>query len=178
MPYLDDIIVYSHTFEDHVEHVRQVLRRLRSSGLKLKAKKCQLFQNEVCYLGRIVSAKGYRLDAKNTQVIECLLKTCPKNVGEVRKLLGFLGYYRRYIKDFARIAKPISDFLSNPAQPSKQTSKDLPAPLGQQKPNHPVCWLPPQITALNKLLDHLLREPIMAFPDYNLPYIRSYGCFI
>ncbi len=111
IPYLDNIIVYSPTFEEHLEHVRQVLQRLRSSGLKLKAKKCQLFKNEVCYLGRIVSADGHRLDTKNTEVIQSLRETCPKSVSEVCKLLGFLGYYRRYIKDLARIAKPISDPL-------------------------------------------------------------------
>ena len=172
IPYLDDIIVYSPNFEEHLEHVRQVLRRLRSSGIKLKAKKCQMFQNEVCYLGRIVSAEGHRLDTKNTEVIQSIRKTHPKTVGEVRKLLGFLGYYRRYVKDFARIAKPISDLLTAPAQASQKLSSSKQRQRqGQLKPNHPVNWLLPQKAALNALLDHLLSEPIMAFPDYQLPYI-------
>ena len=72
IPYLDDIIVYSATFEDNVEHVRRVLQALRSKGIKLKPKKCELFQNEVSYLGRLVSSKGHCMDPKNIKAIDAL----------------------------------------------------------------------------------------------------------
>ena len=83
IPYLDDVIVYSPTFDEHVEHVRQVLQKLQQHGVKLKAKKCHLFQQEVNYLGRIVSADGYRQDPKHTDPIRSLKQWAPKTVGEV-----------------------------------------------------------------------------------------------
>ena len=80
-PYLDDVIIYSKSFKEHVEHVRQVLRRLRENGIKLRAKKCNLFQKEVCYLGRIVSEEGYRISPENTKAMEELRTHEPQNVG-------------------------------------------------------------------------------------------------
>ena len=96
-PYIDDIIVFSQTFEDHVDHIRGELRRLREHGFKLKQKKCRLFKQEVNYLGQIVSAAGYRLDHSNVEAVRTLKDSKPSTVGEVRRLLGLLGYYRRYI---------------------------------------------------------------------------------
>ena len=111
IPYLDDVIVYSRTFDEHVEHMRQVLQRLQEHGVKLKAQKCHLFQREANYLGRIVSAEGYRPDPKHTDAIRMLKEWIPKTVGEVRHLMGLLGYYRQYIENFSRTAKPIYDLL-------------------------------------------------------------------
>lgn len=84
--YINDIIVFSKIFEDHVEHVRKVLRQLRERGVKLKQKKCRLFKREVNYLGQILSAAGYRRDPSNVEAVRTLKDSKPKTVGEVRKL--------------------------------------------------------------------------------------------
>ena len=88
-----------------------MLRRLHEHGVKLKPKKCRLFKREVNYLGQIVSAAGYRLDHSNVEAVRTLKDSKPSTVGEVRKLLGLLGYYRRYIQDFARIAHRLFQLL-------------------------------------------------------------------
>ena len=113
IPYLDDVIVYSRTFEEHVENLRIVLRRLRKHGVKLKPSKCSLFQREVRYLGRIVNQSGHSIDPETTKMVTSLRESMPETVGEVRKRTGLLSYYRRYISDFAKIAKPLTIFLKN-----------------------------------------------------------------
>ena len=90
-PYLDDTIVYAKDFASHVENVRKVLRRLREHGVKLNPKKCKLFFNEVEYLGHVISKDGYRMDPKNSECVVALKMLKPKNVGEVRKLVGLLS---------------------------------------------------------------------------------------
>lgn len=112
IPYLNDIIVFSRTFEAHVEHLREVLRKLRQHGVKLKPRKCSLFKREVRFLGRIVSGDGYRMDPESVKAVEKLKETFPKIVGEVRQLAGILSYYRRYKRNFAKSAKPIYDLLT------------------------------------------------------------------
>ena len=72
------MIVFSRTFEEHIENVRTVLRRLRNHRIKLKARKCKMFKKEVNYLGRIVSADGYRVDSSNVKAVLALNETNPK----------------------------------------------------------------------------------------------------
>ena len=175
-PYLDDVIVYSASFQDHVEHVRLVLRRLKENGIKLKAEKCHLFKKEVVYLGRIVSEEGYRIDPENIQPILKLKDAMPKTVGEVRQLTGLLGYYRRYIENFSRIAKPIYDLLK-----SNSGTKKLPdntARSRKQKKNtnqvsskSPVVWQDQHKEALQSLISQLTNPPVMAYPDYSQPFV-------
>jgi len=104
IPYLDDIIVFSRTFEAHFEHLREVLRKLRQHGVKLKPHKCSLFKREVRFLRRIVSGDGYRMDPESVKAVEKLKETLPKTVGEVRQLAGILNYYGRCIRNFANKA--------------------------------------------------------------------------
>ena len=85
IPYLDDIIVFSRSFKEHVEHLRTVLQRLRKHGVKLKPRKCSLFKREVQFLGRVVSGDGYRMDPGCVRAVEKLKEQIPKPLGEVRQ---------------------------------------------------------------------------------------------
>ena len=105
IPYLDDVIVFSRTFSDHLEHLHTVLRRLREHGVKLKLKKCSFFKRQVTFLWRIISEQGYTIDSANTKAISCLKENPPKTVGEIRKVVRLLGYYRRYIRNFCTKGK-------------------------------------------------------------------------
>lgn len=156
IPYLDDVLVYSTTFEQHVQDVQQVLRRLQEHGIKLKPSKCKLFQRQVRYLGRVVSGDGYSLDPEDTAAVHNLAKQKPATVGDVRKLLGFLSYYRQYIQDFSRIAKPLYDLMAGP---------DLLAN------NHKVTWTEEHQKRLDMLVDRLTSPPVMAFPDFTKPFV-------
>ena len=102
IPYLDDVICFSRSFEEHVLVLRRVLQALQHHGVKLKSEKCELLRKEVRYVGRLVSAEGVKVDPKDLSP-----------VGEVRQLLGFLSYYRTYVQDFSRIAKPLYDLLKS-----------------------------------------------------------------
>ena len=125
IPYLDDIIVFSRTFEEHVEHLKQVLQRLKSHGVKLKDRKCKLFKRKVHYLGRAVSEQGYRPVSANVEAVTQLKNSKPQTVGDVRKLLGLVGYYHWYIPDFARTAKLLFDLLKGTKGTATKDSQTL-----------------------------------------------------
>lgn len=111
VPYLD-IIVFSQSFGEHVEHVWTVLRRLRQHSIKLKSAKCKLFRRKFCFLGRIVSEEGYRIYPSGITAVTSHAQETSKTFDEVRQLIGFLGYYRRYIPGFSQTTKPIYELLS------------------------------------------------------------------
>ena len=153
---LDDVIVFSRTFEEHVEHVRTVIRRLRQHGVKLKAKKCKLFKREVHCLGRVISEQGYKMDPSNIQAVLSLKERQPRTVGEVRQLLGLLGYYWRYIPDFSRLARPLFNLLQS-NEPKAKKARQVPS-------KQHITWSEEHNTALQKLLNFLISAPILAYP--------------
>ena len=161
LPYLDDIIIHSKTFSDHVQHIGEVLQRLQQHGMKLKADKCELFRQEVKFLGRIVSKKGYRMDDKNIKAVRALLDIQPKDVSEVRQLLGLLGYHRRHIQDFSRLAKPITDLLlkSNISDSEKNPKKA------------PIVWTDECKAANAKLIEMITSSPILSYADFEKQFI-------
>ena len=112
-----------------------------------------------------------------TKCMEELKSHEPKNVGDVRKLLGLLGYYRRYIENFSRIAKPIYDLLKtnvsaqNPKVQSSKTKTKKPLKKFQVPSKTAVIWEEQHKKALNFLIDCLTSPPVMAYPDFSLPFI-------
>ena len=109
-PYLDDVLCFSPSFDEHLRHIQGVLQRSKEKGVKLHADKCSLFKNEVRYLGRLISKNGYRCDPIDTAALE-KFRAPPKAVGELRSLLGFFGYYRCYVRDFSKIMSPLYSLL-------------------------------------------------------------------
>jgi len=103
--YIDDIIIFSETVDEHLQQLSSVLQRLQLAGLKLKPQKCFLLRKKVSYLGHIVSSQGIEPDPKKISAVQDW-KT-PATVTEVRSFLGFCSYYRRFMPDFATISKPL-----------------------------------------------------------------------
>ena len=104
--YLDDIIIFSKTPQEHLSHIRQVFEKLRSAKLSMKMSNCNFFSKEIQYLGHTLSTTGIQPLPSETHAIQHLqLPTMPK---QVQAFLGLVGYYRKFIKGFARIAKPLT----------------------------------------------------------------------
>ena len=104
--YLDDVIIFSETFEDHLRDIKEVFTLIQNAGLKLKLKKCQFMKKSVQYLGHIISRDGIGPDPKTIEKI-ANYKT-PISADEVRSFLGLAGYYRRFIPNFGSIAQPLT----------------------------------------------------------------------
>ena len=167
IPYLDDLIIFSKSFDEHVEHVTTVLRRLRAHGIKLKSQKCEMFMREVKFLCRVVSPDGYRMDESSATAVKSLLVHPPKTIGDIRKLLGLLSYYRRSIPSFAQRAKPLYDLLVVPSEDNvKMKNRN-----GQLHSNVEIIWTEEYQNALNCIIDLLVKPPLLAYPDPQQLYI-------
>ena len=147
--YLDDIIVFSKDLDSHLERLGEVFTRLQTAGLKLKPEKCELFASRVNYLGHVVSERGVETDQEKVQSVKEW--PVPKHPTDVRSFLGTCGYYRRFIPSYSEVARPLTQ-------------------LSAAKPGDFV-WTKECHSAFNKLKTHLSTAPILAYPDYNIPFI-------
>ena len=105
--FLDDTIIHSKTYKEHVEHVRQVLKRLSDAGLHLNPQKSQFHCTEITYLGLVIGRKGIQMQKEKIQAIQDW-KT-PSNLTDVRPFIGFANFYRRYIFGFSSIVHPLTE---------------------------------------------------------------------
>eukprot|EP00731_Ephydatia_muelleri_P017953 Em0010g1051a len=146
--YFDDIIVVGTTFQEHLHHLTSVFTRLRGAGLKLKPKKCTLCRQQVTFLGHIVSTDGVATDPSKTEAVSKW--PIPQNRKEVQQFLGLANYYRRFVKDFALISKPLQ----------RLTEK-----------NAPFEWTIGCQNAFDELRKRLVSSPVLAYPDYERRFI-------
>ena len=145
--YLDDIIVFSKSAADHDEHLRKVFDVLREHGLSLKPEKCHIGLSELKLLGYIINAQGYRSDPAKVAAISKML--APKNVKEVRSLLGLCNYYRQMVPNYASITLPLTKLLH----------KEV-----------PFIWGPEQEQAFRALKEELISDRILAYPQSDKGY--------
>ena len=157
VPYLDDLLIFSKTFEEHLNHIKLVLQRLKKHGIKIKPSKCNFLKREVSYLGRLISAERYTVDPRSTEALTTKIRKRPTNISELRSLLGLLGYFQRSIPNFSQTVKPLYQLLKD--KELKQGSK--------QK----IEWKDDHQLILDKLLTYLTEPPILAYPDFDLPFI-------
>lgn len=105
--FIDDLIVFFETLEEHERRLLQVLNRLREYGLKLSPEKCKFFQTSVRYLGHVVSEYGVSTDPSKIEAVKAWPR--PQNLKELKSFLGFAGYYLRFVQDFSKIVRPLND---------------------------------------------------------------------
>ena len=147
--YLDDIVIYSKTWEEHLTHLEEVLGKLEKEGLTLKAKKCQMGMKECLYLGHTVGNGKVLPEKAKVQAIQEFLT--PKLKKHVRSFLGLAGYYRRFVAHFSTIAAPLSDLTKN------------------DRPNK-VKWEGGEEEAFNQLKQSLVSQPVLQGPQYDRPF--------
>lgn len=168
--FIDDLIVFSSTLEEHEERLLNVLNRLREYGLKLSPDKCKFFQTSVKYLGHVVSEKGIDTDPEKIAA----LKTWPKpnNLKELRTFLGFCGYYRRFIKDYSKIVKPLNALTAGYPPPRKHNNSKVNAEkYHNPKDAYGDRWTTECQIAFETVISKLTTAPVLGFADPKLPYI-------
>lgn len=150
--YIDDVVIYSPTFEQHLVDLEKVFQALKSANLTLKLSKCQFCRQEMRYLGHVITPNGIKPDP---DLVEAVTKfPQPKKVKDVQSFLGLTGYYRRFIKDYARIAEPLLEQLRN-----------------AQRTNHHINWSQKCTDAFEVLKKKLTNAPIMDTPNFEQPFI-------
>lgn len=149
--YLDDIIVIGYNLENHLENLKCVLKRLSDFNLKIQLDKCEFLKRETEFLGHIISSDGVK---PNPDKIEKIIQwPMPKNQKEIKQFLGLVGYYRRFIKDFSKISRPMTKFLKKDSTIDTKDSS--------------------YINAFNTLKQILSTDQILAYPQFDLPFILT-----
>ena len=140
--FIDDILIYSETAEEHAEHLRIVLEKLRQNQLYAKFSKCEFWLEKVAFLGHVLTADGVAVDLAKFEAVSEWQQ--PKNVTDIRSFLGLARYYRRFIENFSKIAKPMTELLKNGV---------------------PFVWSSKCEASFQELKSKLTTTPILTLPD-------------
>ena len=150
--YIDDLVIHSTTWEEHLTQIQTVFQRLRLAGLTAKPQKCQLGMSRCVYLGHVVGSGLVQPERSKVQDVESF--PTPTTKKQVRCFLGMTGYYRKFIPDYASIAAPLTDLTKNAA------------------PNQ-VVWTDRCKGSFQKLKSLLCREPVLHSPDFTKEFIQQ-----
>ena len=148
--YIDDIFVFSPTFEVHLQHLSEVFQRLRDAGLKLTPSKCFFAQKQIRYLGHILSKGGILPDASKFERVQKL--PVPKNSSDVKSVLGLFNFYKKFIQGYSKICAPLFGLLQK---------------------DKAFVWNDTCQKAFDTLKDSLINATILAYPDMNRPFTLS-----
>jgi len=147
MVFMDDIIVFSSGLEEHIKNLKLIFQKLRDANLKIQVDKCEFLRHEVEFLGHIVTREGIKPNKKKIEAIQKY--PIPKTPRDIKSFLGLLGYYRKFIKNFAKITKPMTECL---------------------KKNCKVEHTKEFVDCFNTCKNLLSSEPVLTYPDFNKPF--------
>lgn len=146
--FFDDILIYSKSYEQHLDHLRQVLTLLAENEWKVKASKCAFAQRSVHYLGHVISEKGVATDEEKIATIKDWPR--PMDVKQLRSVLGMTGYYRKFIDGYGSISQPLTQLL---------------------RKHVPFVWTQETELAFNCLKKALISAPVLALPDFSCTFV-------
>jgi len=145
--YLDDIIIFANTIEEHNKRLKNIFSKLLAAGIKLSFNKCQFAQKRVKFLGHIISKNGIETDPEKTKIIKEWKK--PETMRELTSFMGFTSYYRRFIKNFSSIAEPIECIMKR----------------AKQFKNKKIAWTEEMAQSFQKLKEELCTAPVLNSPN-------------
>ncbi|QRW11207.1 Retrotransposable element Tf2 protein [Ceratobasidium sp. AG-Ba] len=146
--YMDDILIFSEKEEDHAEHVKEVLKILRENNLYAKLSKCEFFVKKVIFLGLVITPEGISMEEEKIKAI--MEWGAPRKIKEVQAFLGFVNFYRRFIAEFSKIARPLHD----------STKKDT-----------KFEWTQECQQAFEEIKKRVSQDPVLIHPDPDKPFI-------
>ena len=158
--YLDNIIIYR-SFEEHIVRLEAVFKKLKGADLKLSPSKCRFLCKDIKYLRHMISEKGISVDSEKVACVQSW--PVPKTVKQVQSFLGFASFYRRFIRNFAKIAKPLHEVTQGGEHFQLKTKTKVKYP--------PLKWGSAQQKAFEELKDVCCKTPILGFADYTQPFI-------
>jgi hypothetical protein len=146
--FIDDILVYSKSVEEHEQHLRVVLGKLRAHKLYAKFNKCEFWLEKISFLGHILTAEGVAVDPGKVETTSNWQQ--PTNVSEIRSFLGLAGYYQRFIEGFSKIARPMTELLKK-----------------EKKFN----WIESCEKSFQELKRRLTTTPVLTLPDIQRDFV-------
>ncbi|XP_073354940.1 uncharacterized mitochondrial protein AtMg00860-like [Aegilops tauschii subsp. strangulata] len=148
LAFMDDILIHSEELEEHRQLLKRVLQLLAEKDLKAKMSKCTFAQQEISYLGHVISDKGVATDKSKIQAIQEWPQ--PQNVKELRGFLGLAGYYRKFVRFFGVLSKPLTEMLKKGAI---------------------FVWTPTAEAAFSALKQALVQAPMLALPNFRKQFV-------
>jgi len=145
--YIDDIVVYSRNEAEHFQHLEDVFLKLRNAGLRVKITKCDFFRDKIQFLGHTISKDGVQVDVTKEDQINSFPR--PENKRDIKRFLGFFGYYRSFVVNYAKVTRPLVQLLKDDAS---------------------FIWGPEQENAFQQTKRMILSRVILSFPDYSEPF--------
>ena len=148
--YMDDIVVYASSLVDHAQKLKALLGRLKTAGLSLQSEKCYFLKKEIAYLGHVITQEGVKPDPRKIEAVKNV--PVPKGKKNIKQFLGLVGYYRRFIHNFAKIAQRLTQIL---------------------KEDFHFRWTSIQHEAFEILRDKICSEPILQYPDFTKQFLLT-----
>ena len=143
--YLDDILIFSKTLDEHLLHIHRVLKRLKEEKLLINLKKCSFVQKELVYLGFVISAEGLKIDPEKVKAI--LEWPTPRSTTKVRSFHGLVSFYEKFIKNFSSICAPLTETIRGDRKEFK--------------------WTTLAARSFELLKKKVIEQPVLALPDFN-----------